>query len=166
MPKTLEGKIVRVSDVIAYVNHDIDDAIRAGVIKGRDIPQNLTDILGRWHASRIDRMVASVVKTSLKSGLEQISLGEEVEEAVNALREFLFEKVYFNSKAKKELEKTEKILTDIYSYVRKKPEEFIKSYPIGDSFDKRCGDFMAGMTDLFALRLYERFFFPKTWPVL
>ncbi len=161
MPMTLEGQIVRVSDVIAYVNHDIDDAIRAGVIKDRDIPQNLTKVLGRWHASRIDRMVASVVATSLKSGLERISLDEEIETAVNALREFLFERVYFNSKAKRELEKTEKILTDIYQYVRKNPEKFVKSYPVGDSFDKRCGDFMAGMSDLFALRLYERLFFPS-----
>ena len=166
MPSTLEGQIVRVSDVIAYVNHDIDDAVRAGVIKDSDIPQDLTKLLGRWHASRIDRMVASVVKTSLKSGLEQISLSKEIEEAVNALREFLFERVYFNSKAKRELEKTEKILTDIYQHVRLHPEDYVKSYPEGDSFNKRCGDFMAGMTDLFALRLYERLFFPLTWPVL
>ena len=166
MPLTLEGQVVRVSDVIAYVNHDIDDAVRAGIIKDRDIPRNLTEVLCRWHASRIDCMVASVVKTSMKSGLERISLGEDIEEAVNALRAFLFERVYFNPKAKRELEKTEKILTDIYQYVRKKPEEFVKSYPDGDSFEKRCGDFMAGMTDLFALRLYERLFFPLTWPVL
>ena len=166
MPSTLEGQIVRVSDVIAYVHHDIDDAVRAGVIKDSDIPQDLTKLLGRWHASRIDRMVASVVKTSLKSGLEQISLSKEIEEAVNALREFLFERVYFNSKAKREMEKTEKILTDIYQHVRLHPEDYVKSYPEGDSFNKRCGDFMAGMTDLFALRLYERLFFPLTWPVL
>jgi dGTPase len=166
MPSTLEGQIVRISDVIAYVNHDIDDAVRAGVIKNSDIPQNLTKVLGRWHASRIDSMVGSVVKTSLKSGLERISLGMEIEEAVNALREFLFERVYFNSKAKRELEKTEKILTDIYQHVRIHPEDYVKSYPEGDSFNKRCGDFMAGMTDLFALRLFERLFFPLTWPVL
>ncbi len=166
MPATLEGQIVRVSDVIAYVNHDIDDAVRAGVIQVKDIPLRLTKVLGRWHASRIDRMVASVVETSLKSALKQISLGNEINEAVNSLREFLFERVYFNPKAKRELEKTEKILTDIYQYVCKKPEGFVKSYPAGDSFDKKCGDFMAGMTDLFALRLYERLFFPLTWPVL
>lgn len=166
MPSTLEGQIVRVSDVIAYVNHDIDDAIRAGVIKGKDIPQNVTKVLGRWHASRIDTMVASVVKTSLKSGLERISLGEEIEGAVNTLREFLFDRVYFNPKAKKELEKTEKILTDIYQYIRTHPKDYVKSYPVGDSLDKRVGDVMAGMTDLYALRLYERLFFPLTWPVL
>ncbi|MFC2168084.1 deoxyguanosinetriphosphate triphosphohydrolase [Acidobacteriota bacterium] len=166
MPSTLEGQIVRVSDVIAYVNHDIDDAVRAGVIKDKDIPQNLTKVLGRRHASRIDTMVASVVKTSLKFGLERISLSEDIELAVNSLREFLFEKVYFNPKAKRELEKTEKILTDIYQYVRKHPEDYVKSYPERDPFEKRCGDFMAGMTDLFALHLFERLFFPLTWPVL
>ena len=166
MPSTLEGQIVRVSDVIAYVNHDIDDALRAEVIKEKDIPQRLTKILGRWHATRIDRMVADVVETSLKSGLEHIALSEEINAAVNALRDFLYEKVYYNPKAKKQLEKTEKILTDIYNYVQKKPDGFVKSYPAGDSFEKRCGDFMAGMTDLYALRLYEKLFFPLSWPVL
>ena len=166
MPSTLEGQIVRLSDVIAYVNHDIDDAIRAGVIQETDIPQDLTKVLGRWHASRIDRMVASVVQTSLGSGLVQVSLGKDIEEAVTALREFLFERVYFNPKAKRELEKTEKILTDIYHFVRDHPDDYVKSYPPRDTLYKRCGDFMAGMTDLFALRLYEKLFFPLTWPVL
>ncbi|MGD2294555.1 MAG: deoxyguanosinetriphosphate triphosphohydrolase [Candidatus Aminicenantes bacterium] len=165
-PSTLEGQIVRVSDVIAYVNHDIDDALRAGVISEKDIPQRLIKVLGRWHALRIDRMVADVVETSLKSGLKQITLSDEIREAVNDLRQFLYDNVYYNPSAKKELGKTEKILTDIYQYIKTNPDEFVKPYPAGDSFEKRCGDFMAGMTDLFALRLFERLFFPRSWPIL
>jgi len=166
MPATLEGQIVRVSDVIAYVNHDIDDAVRAGVIKDKDIPEPLIKLLGRWPAIRIDRMVADVVQTSLSFSLGQIALGGEMEDAVNQLRDFLYERVYYNSRAKIELEKTEKILTDIYVHLKKKPENFIKSYPEGDSLEKRCGDFLAGMTDLFALRLYEKLFFPLSWPLI
>ena len=93
-------------------------------------------------------------------------MSAEIEGAVNQLRDFLYERVYYNPRAKSELEKTKKILSDIYSYVQKKPDGFVKPYPTRDSFEKRCGDFMAGMTDLFALRLYERLFFPRSWPVL
>jgi len=75
-------------------------------------------------------------------------------------------KVYFNPRAKKELQKTEKILTDLHDYVREKPEDYIKPYPQGDPLEKRVGDFLAGMTDLYALRLYEQIFFPRSWPVL
>ena len=166
MPSTLEGQVVRVSDVIAYVNHDIDDALRAGVIKDKDIPEPLIKSLGRWPAVRIDRMVADVVQTSLSSGLERIALGREMEGAVNQLREFLYERVYYNLRAKKELKKTEKILADIYSHLKESPEDFIKPYPEGDSLEMRCGDFLSGMTDLFALQLFEKLFFPLSWPLL
>ncbi|GAG25811.1 unnamed protein product, partial [marine sediment metagenome] len=79
---------------------------------------------------------------------------------------FLYEKVYFNPSSKVELQKTEKILTDLYAYVLENPGEYLKPYPEGDSLENRAGDFIAGMTDLFALRLYEKIFFPRSWPVL
>jgi dGTPase len=166
MPSTLEGQIVRVSDVIAYVNHDIDDAMRAGVLKLEDIPERLIAVLGRWHASRIDRMVKDVVTLSLKTGLDRIAMSEEIEQAVSQLRDFLYENVYFSPVSRDELDKTEKILTDLYKYILKHPDEFIKPYPEGDSLEKRAGDIIAGMTDRYALRLYRQFFFPKSWPVL
>jgi dGTPase len=166
MPLTLEGQIVRASDVIAYVNHDIDDAIRAGVIKNSDIPAKLVQIFGRWHASRIDRMVEDVVQSSLKIDLKRISMSEEVAEAVSELRQFLYEHVYFNPASSEELKKTEKIITDLYRYILEKPGEYIKSYPEEDSLERRVGDAIAGMTDLYALRLYEKIFFPRSWPVL
>jgi dGTPase len=161
MPKTLEGQVVRVSDVIAYVNHDIDDAVRAGAISEEDIPSHLIDILGKYHAFRIDKMVEDVVEASLNAGLERITMNDEISQAVAELRDFLYERVYFNPSSKVELEKTSKILTDLYKYVLDNPDDYIKSYPEGDSLEKRAGDFIAGMTDHYALRLFEKIFFPN-----
>ncbi len=163
---TLEGRVARVSDIIAYVNHDIDDAIRAEVIKEKDIPSHLVKVLGDWHASRIDRMVEDVVNASLKADLEKIAMSEEIQKAITALRDFLYEKVYFNPRARPEIEKAQKIITDLYEYVLNNPEHYIKSYPQGDSLEKRAGDFIAGMTDRYALGLYEKIFFPSSLPSL
>jgi dGTPase len=165
-PLTLEGEVVRVSDIIAYVNHDIDDAIRAQVLKESDIPASLIKILGKWHAARIDRMVEDVVKTSLTQGLEEIALSEEIEDAIMELRDFLYERVYFNPDSRDELEKTEKILTDLYQFFLRKPDDYVKPYPEGDSLEKRAADFIAGMTDRYALGLYEKIFFPRSMPVV
>jgi len=159
-PMTLEGEIVRVSDIIAYVNHDIDDAVRAGVIKGSDVPAHLVDILGDWSASRIDRMVEDVVRSSLEADLERIAMSQKVESAILELRDFLYEHVYFDTDSRQELEKTEKILTDLYRHILKNPKEFVKPYPEGDALEMRVGDFIAGMTDRYAMRLYEKLFFP------
>jgi dGTPase len=163
MPVTLEGQIVRISDVIAYVNHDIDDALRAGIIKESDIPRHLVSILGRWHATRIDKMVVDVVESSLRSNLDRIAMSEEIMKAVVELRDFLYERVYFNDSAREELRKTGKILLDLYDYLLKHPEDYIKSYPAGDPLEMRIGDFIAGMTDRYALSLYEKIFFPRSW---
>ncbi|MBC8359702.1 MAG: deoxyguanosinetriphosphate triphosphohydrolase [Candidatus Aminicenantes bacterium] len=166
MPLTLEGQVVRVSDIIAYVNHDIDDAVRADVIKEKNIPSHLIQILGEWHASRIDKMVEDVVEASLKSDLEKIAMSKKIKKAVMELRDFLYEKVYFNPQSRDELKKTEKIITDLYEYILGSPDDYIKPYPMGDSVEKRVGDFIAGMTDRYALSLYEKLFYPRSWPGL
>jgi dGTPase len=166
MPQTLEGQIVRVSDVIAYVNHDVDDALRAEVIQKKDIPPQLFKTLGKYHASRIDTMVDDVIKTSLASGLIKIVMSPEIMKAVTELRNFLYEKVYYNPHSRGELEKTEKILTDLYGYFLENPGDYIKPYPSEDPLETRIGDFIAGMTDRYALRLYERFFMPLSWTIL
>lgn len=166
MPLTLEGQIVRISDVIAYVNHDVDDALRAEVIEQGDIPSRLFEILGKYHASRIDTMVDDVIRTSLDRGLEKIVMSPDIMEAVIELRGFLYKKVYYNPHSMGELEKTEKILTDLYQYFLANPEDYIKPYPADDPLEKRVGDFIAGMTDRYALRLYERFFLPLSWTIL
>jgi dGTPase len=166
MPQTLEGQIVRISDVIAYVNHDVDDALRAGVILPKDIPPQLFETLGKYHASRIDTMVDDVIKASLADGLGRIVMSPEIMEAVSGLRGFLYERVYYNPHSRGELEKTEKILTDLYNYLNENPGDHIKPYPSEDPLEKRVGDCIAGMTDRYALRLYERFFMPLSWTIL
>jgi len=166
LPLTLEGQVVRVSDIIAYVNHDIDDALRAGVMTINDIPSHLIKILGKWPAVRVDKMVEDVVKSSLKVHLERIALSKKIKKSLIELRDFLYEKVYFNPQAKEELRKAEKILADLYYYVLKNPADYLKPYPQEDSLEKRAGDFIAGMTDSYALGLYEKLFFPHSLPIL
>ena len=161
--KTLEGQIVRVSDVIAYVNHDIDDAIRAGIIRDEDIPPALVKSLGKWHASRIDRLVEDVIKSSLETDLEKIAMSDEILRALVGLREFLYQKVYNSPFAREEVKKAKKILTDLYRYVLAGPNDYIKPFPKGDSAERRAADFIAGMTDLYALALFEKLFFPRSW---
>ena len=111
-------------------------------------------------------MVEDVVRSSLKTDLNRITMSEEVAKAVSELRQFLYERVYFNPFSREELSKTEKIITDLYNYILDRPGDFVKSYPEGDSLGRRVGDAIAGMTDLYALRLYEKIFFPRSWPIL
>ncbi len=164
MPGTLEGQIVRVSDVIAYVNHDIDDALRAGIIKDGDIPSSLVRILGKYHATRIDRLVEDVVQASLSTSLERIAMSGAVMAALVDLREFLFRQVYCSRYAEEEVGKASKILSDLFRYVLEKPDPYVKAYPKGDSLERRAADFIAGMTDLYAMSVYEKLFFPHPWP--
>jgi dGTPase len=166
MPITLEGQIVRVSDVIAYVNHDVDDALRAEIIGEEDIPPHLIRVLGKWPATRIDRMVMDVVEASLGTGLDRIAMSDRIIKAVLELREFLYQRVYYNSTAREELRKTEKIIRDLFAYVLENPDGYVKDYPAGDPLIIRAGDFVAGMTDRYAMALYEQVFLPKSWPIL
>ena len=166
LPSTLEGQIVRVSDVIAYVNHDSDDALRAGIIREEDIPPHLIRVLGKWPATRIDRMVMDVVEASLDNGLERIAMTDRIRKPVLELREFLYQRVYYNSSAREELRKTEKIIRDLFAYVSENPEGYVKDYPPGDPLIVRAGDFVAGMTDRYAMALYEQLFLPRSWPIL
>jgi dGTPase len=166
MPSTLEGQVVRVSDVIAYVNHDIDDALRAGIIRDEDIPPHLIRVLGKWPATRIDRMVRDVVEASLGTDLVRVAMSDRIMKAVLELREFLYQRVYYNSAAREELRKTEKILRDLFAYVSEHPEGCVKDYPPADPLVLRVGDFIAGMTDRYAMALYEQIFLPKSWPIL
>jgi dGTPase len=163
LPATLEGQVVRVSDVIAYVNHDLDDAMRAGLLKEADVPRPLVAVLGKYHAKRIDKMVVDVIESSLKAGLERIAMSEETMKAVVELRDFLYDRVYHHPEAKEELRKTEKIIRDLFGYFVEHPDGFVKDYPPGDSIQVRVGDIIAGMTDRYAMSLYEQLFFPKSW---
>ncbi len=108
-------------------------------------------------------MVEEVVQTSAKMGLKKIAMSQEIMKAVLELREFLYDRVYLNPHAKGELKKTEKIITDLYHHILEHPDDYVKNYPLGDPLERRTADFIAGMTDRYALRLYERLFFPFSW---
>ncbi|HBG92845.1 MAG: deoxyguanosinetriphosphate triphosphohydrolase [Nitrospirae bacterium GWF2_44_13] len=166
--ETLEGQVVRVSDIIAYVNHDLDDAIRAGVIKRADIPKKIVTILGETHSGRIDRMVKDFIYQSLETGLEKLSMSSEVSSATYMLRDFLYERVYESDTTKIEFRKAKKILGDLYEYYLEHIEEVFKNIPAEKKLNKHrmvC-DFVAGMTDRFAMMTYERLFLPQQWMVV
>jgi len=165
---TLEGQVVRVSDVIAYLNHDLDDALRAGVLRKSDLPKEISEALGDTHSKRIDSMVKDFVYCSAATGLKELCMSESISSAVNMLRDFLFERVYESSNLLKEFNKARKILRDLYAYYLEHQEEAFIDIPDegeSDRYRKVC-DFIAGMTDSFALMTYEKLFLPQQWTVL
>ena len=161
---TLEGQIMRVADLIAYVNHDIDDAVRAGMLKSRDLPQGPVAVLGSSSSARIGRMVKDVVTETEGGGLTEIRMSEPVLEATLAMRSFLFEAVYENDVATAEFRKAAGILGGLWEKVRERPAEFLDLGIIeAEGLDVASRDFLAGMTDRFAVGLFERLFVPKPW---
>ena len=164
---TLEGQVVRVSDIIAYVNHDLDDALRAAFIKRSDIPKEIIKVLGDTHSKRIDTMVKDLIYQSLNTDLEELKMTGDVSAATYRLRDFLYEYVYDSDKMKREFKKAKKILGDLYEYYLEHIEEVFKDIPIEKKLNKHrmvC-DFVAGMTDRFAMMTYERLFLPQQWTV-
>jgi dGTPase len=165
---TLEGQVVRVSDIIAYVNHDLDDALRAGVIKRSDIPAKIIKVLGDTHSKRIDTMVKDLIYQSMKTDLVEIRMTDKVLSAICMLRDFLYEHVYESERTIKEFKKAKKVLQDLYAYYLDHMEEIFVDIPKKEKLNKHrivC-DFIAGMTDRFALMTYERLFLPQQWTVL
>ena len=161
---TIEGQIARVADLIAYVNHDIDDAVRAGLLRLEDLPKALTDRLGRTSSQRIGRMVSDVVVETLGRGLREVWMSDEVLEATIALRSFLFASVYENEIATAEFKKAAGILGGLWEKVRERPKEFLDERTIGtEGLDAAARDFIAGMTDRYAVSLFEQLFIPKPW---
>jgi dGTPase len=165
---TLEGQVVRVSDIIAYVNHDLDDAMRAGVIKKSEIPKKIVKVLGDTHSKRIDTMVKDLIYHSIGTDLEELCMSDDVSSATYMLRDFLFESVYESDKIIEEFKKAKKILRDLYAYYLEHMEKIFIAIPKEEKLNKNrmvC-DFIAGMTDIFALMTYERLFLPQQWTVL
>lgn len=166
--ETLEGQVVRVSDLIAYVNHDLDDALRAEVIKGSDIPKSIIKILGASHAKRIDTMVKDFIYSSCETDLEELRMSESVSRVAYMLRDFLYDYVYESPVIIREFKKAKKILKDLYEYYLEHIEEVFTDIPSEKKINKNrmvC-DFIAGMTDSFALMTYERIFLPQQWTVM
>jgi len=166
--ETLEGLTVRVSDIIAYVNHDLDDALRAEVIRKADIPKDIIKVLGNKHSKRIDTMVKDVIYNSLRNDLAELVMSEEVSVATYRLRDFLYERVYESGKIMGEFMKAKKILGDLYGYYLEHIEEVFRDIPAEKKLNRHrmvC-DFVAGMTDRFAMATYERLFLPQQWMIV
>ena len=163
---TLEGQVVRRSDQIAYVNHDIDDAIRAGILSNDDIPKSISEVLGGNYRERINALVCDAVVTSREAG--QIMLSPKVDQALQDLRSFMFENVYRNPVAKSEESKAKDMLTRMYEYYIGNPEALPTDFQPQMSFDgieRTVCDYIAGMTDKYAVDKYTEIFVPATWQI-
>lgn len=163
-PATLEGQLVRLSDILAYVNHDLDDAIRAQLIRDTDIPQEIQSSLGSTHSQRINTLVLDTIAGSEELGLQRIALTQTGLNAVLILRQFLNDRVYKHVVPQKELRKAEKILTDLFYFLVQNPQGYLSDQTCQEETVERAAvDFLAGMTDNFALTLYRHLFVPQEW---
>jgi len=166
IPKTLEGRVVRWADRIAYVNHDIDDAVRAGILSNWDIPRSVSDVLGATHGIRIDTLVCDMILRSREEG--DIVLSPEVEKALNELRSFMFEKVYRNPVAKGEESKAKDMIKRLYEHYYENPQSLPEDFQPQMSFDgleRTVCDYIAGMTDKYAVDKFTQIFTPSGWRV-
>jgi len=161
-PETLEGRIVKIADRIAYLNHDIDDAIRAKVIKKDDIPSDVVKILGSDHGERINNMITNIVVNSTDKN--DIMMSDKVQFATDKLRNFMFENIYLNKKAKSENYKAEKILKDLFAYYLENTNKIPKdTFLIKEDKEIRVKDYIAGMTDRYAIKKFKDIFVPLPW---
>jgi len=169
MASTLEGQVVRIADIIAYINHDIDDAVRGGIISPDDLPGHCLKYLGETHSKRINAMVNDIVRETLRSGGAKLSISRGVLSGMWDLREFLWEHVYENEAVHSDFHKAIKILRELYLYLVEHPDYFLtltKMESLSDSPERSVCDFLAGMTDRYAFNLYEKLFLPLPWVVL
>ncbi len=164
MASTLEGIIVKFADRIAYINHDIDDACRAGILCPKDIPSELCAVLGDTHSKRINTMVSSVIAASTDRNL--IAMEPEIQLATDRLRTFMFESVYTNPTAKAQDGRAKELLAQLFDHFEKYPEEMPELYRNNLERDgvRRCVcDYISGMTDRFAIDTYKELFIPRVW---
>jgi dGTPase len=164
MASTLEGVIVKYADRIAYINHDIDDAYRAGILKQDDIPVSIREVLGNSHSKRINTMVTSVIRYSTDKPL--IGMDPEVQEATDSLRQFMFDSVYSNPIAKGEESKSKEMLMRLFEYYVGNPEKMPSLYfrNTADEPVERCVcDYISSMTDRYAIECYKELFIPEVW---
>ena len=169
MPATVEGRVVRFADIMAYLNHDLDDAIRSGVIGVRDIPEVCTEVLGHSHSERIRTMINDlVISTRIEDGEMHLAVSESVSEAMALLRQYRYDNVYRSEHVHREFVKAKKILAELYHYLLENPEVLEKElgklemgrFPEDTTRERKVCDFAASITDRYALNFYEEIFFP------
>ena len=164
-PSTLEGKIVRFSDKIAYIHHDMDDAIRGGILRESDIPKEISSVIGETTGERLNFFIHDLVTNS--QGKNDICMSDEVDRAMKKLRSFMFERVYNNRQAKGEEEKAEQLMITLYEYYLKNtsllPQEYQRMMYDGEVKERVVCDYVGAMTDRFAIAKYEEIYIPKCW---
>lgn len=164
LPETLEGRIVKMSDRIAYINHDIDDALRANIIDTSGIPEDCIEILGITHKQRINSMIVDIINESMDKN--NILMSKDVKYATDRLRDFMFEKVYIGSKAKIEEKKAQNIVRELYYYFLEQPEQiphYDENMVNQAEIESLACDYIAGMTDRYAINTYKNIFVPLSW---
>ncbi len=169
MPSTLEGKIVRISDKIAYIHHDMDDAIRAGLLTDADVPRSIGEVIGFTLSERLDNLIHDIVIQSMDQN--DIRMSPSVEKAMKEMRAFMFENVYQNPVAKSEEKKAEALIVSLYEYFCSHPEklpEELRTIMTRDEapLEKIVCDHISAMSDRFAISLYEELYIPKSWAVV
>ena len=163
--KTLEGRIVRLADHIAYMNHDIDDSIRAGVLTENDIPKEISNVLGSGHSRRIGKMISSVVENS-QCGV--LNMDPDTQQAYDALHDFLFENIYFNPVVKGEESKAESLIKYLFEHYYLHPDELPAEYSLirqNEGDERAIIDYIAGMSDLYAVDIFRQLSIPQSWDV-
>ncbi|MDR2547108.1 MAG: deoxyguanosinetriphosphate triphosphohydrolase [Lachnospiraceae bacterium] len=164
-PATLEGKIVRFSDKIAYMHHDMNDAIRGGILSEADVPRQICDVVGETTGERLDYFIRDLISTSYEKN--DISLSPAVNTALMELRDFMFERVYQNKEAKSEEKKAEMLMATLYDYYYKNhdklPRDILRLEESGASLAQMVCDYLSAMTDRFAIAQYDEIFVPKSW---
>ena len=162
-PDTLEGQIVRIADRVAYINHDIDDALRAGIIKTGDLPPDELSLLGDTRSKRIDLLVHDLVDSSWEKG--RISQSPDMKEAMNNMRAFLFDRVYIGSVASKEMDRVSMLVENLFEHFMRQPQALPGWTEKGDAdLATSVTDYIAGMTDRYAIKIFKQLFIPSEWP--
>lgn len=166
-PSTMEGKVVQISDKIAYINHDIDDAMRGKVLRKEELPIECVSILGHTSSERINKLIKDIARESYKQN--DIKMSKPIEEAFYHMRAFLFEHVYVGSIAKEQDGKAKRVISELYAYymehLTKLPSGYTERIQMGDSQKQVVCDYIAGMTDRYAVNAYMDLFFPKSWHI-
>ena len=166
-PETLEGECVARADRIAYINHDIDDAIRAGVLREFELPQDLLHVLGETHGQRINTMITDIVRES--QGQPHLRMSDEIQAASDEMREFMFQRVYMDAWRKEEERRCDHVIASLFAYYMEHPGKMPLEYvqiSYRDGIERAVTDFLACMTDRYALRTYQELFVPVSFPVI
>ena len=167
---TLEAEVVRLADIVAYVNHDLDDAVRGGLLHEDEVPRDIAGVLGERHSVRLHTLIGDVIRSSDLDRGEHISMSPPVHGALLALREFLYARVYENPVVHDEFAKAQRILEDLHGWCIADGERLRARFGVtprpGEDISRAVADFLSGMTDRFAMETWEKVFMPRPWAIV